>query len=92
MTKSSPKGEVINGSLPNSSAVADLTQNQTAILITNEQPRAEIETSGAALAGNLGNQKGKCCNWVKVFTGLVVFLMGISVGISIGISYWYFCR
>ena len=92
MTKNSIKSKEINRSLPGYSAVADLTQNQTAILIANEQPRAEIKTSGAALAGNLGNQKGKCCNWVKVFTGLVVFLMGISVGISIGISYWYFCR
>lgn len=92
MTKNLIKSKEINRSLPGYSAVADLTQNQTAISITNEQPRAEIKTSAAALAGNLRNQEGKCCNWEKVFTGLLVFLMGIFVGISIGISYWYFSR
>ena len=75
MTKSSTKSEEINGSLPNSSAVADLTQNQTAILITNEQPRAEIKTSGAALAGNIRDQKRKCCNWEWVFSSLMILLI-----------------
>ena len=93
MTKSSPKDEVINGSLPNSSAVADLTQNQTAILITNEQPRAEIETSGATLAGNIrkkktvNNEEETYCDYFgkspgeRVITGLIfiiaVFLLSL---------------
>ena len=60
MTKRSIKGKEINRSLTGQltySAVVDLMQNQTAILITNEQPRAEIETSGAALAGNIRKKK-----------------------------------
>ena len=75
MTKKSTKSKEINGSLQNYSAVDNLTQNQTAILITIEQPRAEIETSGAALAGNIRDQKRKCCILEWVFSSLMILLI-----------------
>ena len=71
MTKSSDKNKEISGSLPDHSGVTDLTQNQTAILITNEQPRVE----NAVLAENNRQQKRNCCSWEKLFSGLMVFLI-----------------
>ena len=80
--------------MPNYSAVADLRQKQTAILITNEQPRAEIETSGAALPGNtrkkktVNNEEETDCDFFGKSTGervvtalifiLLIFLLGLK--------------
>ena len=74
MTKNSNKNREINGSLPDHSAVAHPTQNQTAILITNEQPRIENEVSKAVSAENNRQQKRKCCSWETVIVVLVFFL------------------
>ena len=59
MTKSSDKNK-------------ELTQNQTAILITNKQPSVENELSKATLTENNRQQKRNCCSWEKVFSGLIV--------------------
>ena len=77
MTKNSNKNREINGSLPDHSAFTDLTQNQTAILITNEQPRIGKEFSKAVSAENnqLGIINWEYCSWEKALTGVLITII-----------------
>ena len=91
MTKNSIKSKEINRSLPGYSAVADLTQNKTAFLIANEQPRAEsFPWLILRLAKTLNNpkegaawvkEKVRCMTslWFQIHGALSLILQSISL-------------
>ena len=89
MTKSSDKNKEINGSLADHSGVTDLAQNQTAILVTNEQSRVEHEVSKAVLTENKRQQKRNSCSGQKVFSGLMIFLIYLVLQFLFTLLYLY---
>ena len=74
MTQRSTENEENNESPPKYSTVTSLAQDKSAILIENEQLKAENEIAMAVLAAHILQQEGQRSSSSREFIKLMVFL------------------
>ena len=74
MTKRSTENEENNESPPKYSTVTSLAQDKSAILIENEQLKAENEIAMAVLTAHILQQEGQRSSSSREFIKLMVFL------------------